>query len=137
MTGKTPLEKLSTWLKSHKAEGTGKVKSWWRWPLVVLLVVVGLLVGYWVLMRDRRELARLRHERFKADQEARQAALDAQVNQDKATAEERMHRVREATRRLGAIDLAVVEAQRRYEANEKAAADLTWRDLPRGDGGDH
>jgi hypothetical protein len=134
-TGPTGIELLASWLKGHKDAATGKVASWWRWPLVILLVVVGLLVAYWLLMRDRRELARLRHERFKANEEARQAAIDAQVNSAKATAEDRMHRVREATRRLGAIDLELVEAERRYEANTKAADSLTWRALPRGDGG--
>ena len=125
---KTTLEKLADRLGRQRTP-EGKARSWWRWPLIILLILIGLAVAAWVINRDRRELARLRHEKYKREQEARNAAVDAQVAATEAATDAALERVSETTHAIDAADAQLAKARRKYERDEAAIDRLRWSDL--------
>jgi len=126
------IERLADRL-SRQRTPEGRVRAWWRWPLILALIAVGVLAAAWILRRDRRELARLRHERYQREQEARSAALDAQLAETEQAAEAALERVRAATAALDAVETRLTAAQETYARTDAAIDRIRWADLPRAD----
>lgn len=103
---------------------------WWWWVAGIVIAVIGLAVGAWYLSQDRRELARLRHERFRLEQEQRGAQINAQIAADKQIALEAEARAQQATVEIAAVELAIQASKLRH-AQDLAAVDRirSWRDV--------
>jgi hypothetical protein len=120
-------------IESQKPEKGGGAKSWWRWPLLILLVLAGLAIAGWISMRNRRELAKLRHEKFKREELAKQAEVDAQVAENDLSKEKHLKVAARERERLLEADLKLKAAENRHAKHVDAIDRLGWGDLPRGD----
>jgi peptidoglycan hydrolase CwlO-like protein len=120
---------------NQKDEGGG-AKSWWRWPLIILLVLVAIAAFAWFSQRDAKELARLRHAKKKADVERAQAQTDAAIAKETAVIEEHQKKIDEALTRIEEIDTEVKEVEARL-AKRKNDIDRirTWDDAGSDDAG--
>jgi hypothetical protein len=127
------LSKIANAVTSHKTEK--KRGAWWRWPLIIVLVLFGFAIMAWVLGRNRRELARLRHEKNKREILAANAKTLAAVGVEEETAETRLQAANESLKRVEEINQKIREAEKRYEENRHHASRITWADLPAGGGG--
>lgn len=114
---------------SSRTERNGN-GAWWVTVVVALLAVVGLAIGWYVMRRNGRELAKLRIEKFDSDLAAAQKRIDddAHVLDDEAVAAEA--RAAEAKRKAEDID-ARLAAARRQHADDLAAISRvrSWRDV--------
>ncbi len=132
----TLLKKLAGAISSQKSEETGKPKSWWRWPLVVLLVVLAVVAVVWIWRlssKERRELARLRHERNVLKIQADQARVDAEVTRERDVIAEKRRLIAESAARVKEIDLEIAEGKERHAEVLDAIDRIRVVDLPRGD----
>ena len=124
------LEKLAALVDSQKADGGG-ARSWWRWPLLILVVLVGVASAAWVSWRQRKELAKLRHEQFKREVEANAVTvrlLEAETKDTRLALKIELDRVAAEVDDLEA-EIAKVTCAR---AERIAVVDrLDWRDLKR------
>jgi uncharacterized protein HemX len=123
------LEKLSKAVEQHRDEGGG-VTNWWRWPLVILLVLIAAAVFAWFSRRNSKELAMLRHEKKKQEVLIAQAESDALVDDAWTTVKAYGARIEESKKKIATIDeqIAFVEAQ--LEADKAAIGRIrTWDDV--------
>ena len=107
------------------------VKSWWRWPLMMVLVLAGMAVGAWLLKRNSRELAKLRHERHVREIEAENDAALVRVDLKEKEVADTLREVDKSMLRIKDIDLAIAEAEKRYAETNAKIDRITWDDLPR------
>lgn len=128
------LELLANLIGKQKPdEGKGGgAKSWWRWPLLIVLVLAGLAIASWWMWRNGRELAKLRSDKFKREELARKAEVDAQVASNKAEADAALAEAKRQADRILELDLRIHAATRRNELDKANIDRLTWADLPRG-----
>ena len=127
------LERIISAIERQKPDEGGGAKSWWRWPLLIVLVIAGLTVAAWISTRHQRELAKLRHDKFKHGERAKQARLDASVS---ASETEKAHHIAEANRQryyANEMDTDIREAEARYAKHRDRIDRISWGDLPRGD----
>ena len=127
------LERIAGAVEKQKPEKGGGAKTWWRWPLLIVLVLVGLAVVAWFSNRHRRELARLRHEQFKRENAEAQAKTDAKVAASEAERDLRLLKVAASEVRLKEIDDAVAAAEQDYRKDLAAIDRIRLGDLPRGE----
>ena len=127
------LDRIANAIEAQKPDRGDGAKSWWRWPLLIMLILAGLAVAAWVATRNARELARLRHEKFKRNQLARQAAVDAQVASNNTKRDRALAEVEKQNEKLLEAKLRLHAAERRHEFNRESIRRLTWASLPRGD----
>lgn len=130
------IKRLAGAISSQKSEETGKPKSWWRWPLVVLLVVLAVVAVVWIWRlssKERRELARLRHERNVLEIQAEQAQIDSAVARDRAVIADRRRLIAESAARVREIDREIAEGNRRHDEVLADIDRIRVVDLPRGD----
>lgn len=135
MTGAL-IKKLAGAISSQKSEETGKPKSWWRWPLVILLVVLAVVAVVWLWRlssKERRELAKLRHEKNVLKIQADQARVDAEVTRERDVIEEKRRLIAESAARVKEIDLEIAEGKERHAEVLDAIDRIRVVDLPRGD----
>lgn len=114
----------------QKAE-QGGARSWWRWPLLLVLVLAGLAVAAWIVRRDRLELAKLRHEKNKAEIEQDNARAELLANVEEGRVRDALAEVRESTARVAELTTRLRKAKEKYNADQQAIARLSWRDLRR------
>lgn len=105
-------------------------RSWIGWVVAAVVAFVGLLIGWWVLGRDRRELARLRHAEAVRAIEAR-AAVDAfNVKQDTIHVDALRAKAELARDRARQADADMAEAEERYARDLRAVDRIrSWRDV--------
>ncbi len=135
MTGAL-LKKLAGAISSQKSEETGKPKSWWRWPLVIGLVVLALVAVIWIWRlagKERKELARLRHEKKTLKIRADQAKIDEAVEHERETIAEHRRVVVESVARVREIDQEIAEGEERHDEVLADIDRIRVVDLPRGD----
>lgn len=124
---------LAKAVEAQKPDTGSGAKSWWRWPLLIILVLVGVLVAAWALNRDRRELARLRHARNKARIEEDNATAETKAALSEATVEAALTKVIRSKVLVANLDKQIAQGE---AAHAKRLADIkkiTWGDLPRAD----
>lgn len=108
------------------------VSRWWIWPLVAVLVLVGLAISAWYGAAGRRELARLRHEEVKRRLDSEEAAVDqtlARTAAERAAAQLAEDR---ALLALAVVQVEVAEVEARAARDRERVAELRWGELPRG-----
>lgn len=127
------LDRIARAIESQKPDHGGGARAWWRWPLLVMLVIGGGFIAGWLGWRNSRELAKLRHDRFKTNQLAIKAQLDAQISANSAESAEAMIVANKQSKKVAKLDLQIHEARKRYEMDRRHAERITWVDLPRGD----
>jgi len=123
------LEKLSKAIGQHKDEG-GRVTHWWRWPLVIFLVLIAAALFAWLSRRNSKELAMLRHEKKKQEVLIAQAESDALIDDAWTTVKAYGAQIEESKKKIATIDeqIAFVEAQ--LEADKAAIGRIrTWDDV--------
>ena len=123
------LGKFEKLVSSNKDSGAN-VKNWWRWPLVIVLVLASVAVFAWIVQRKNGELAKLRHEKRKREIAAEQALSDAKVAKD-------LDRIKEFERKRSAlvekadeIDEKIREVEDEHKRNLEAIDSIrTWDDV--------
>lgn len=129
------LERLAGVADAQRDPTTGRPRSVWRWIVLAVVVLVGAGVVVWLWrLRDaeRRELARLRHEKNRAALEAdnaRAAAAAAELEEEMRAA---LRRVADSEVRVARIDEELAAAEDRHDEALDAIGRLTLRDLPVG-----
>jgi uncharacterized protein HemX len=127
------LDKISTAVTSQKEKkDKGGPGAWWRWPLIIILVLIGIAVAAWALGRNRRELAKLRHEKNKREILAENAKVLSEVEGEEKSAEMRLQAANESLERVAEINTRIQAAKDRYEKDKDRASRITWADLPAG-----
>ena len=130
------VRRIADAVDGQKEPETGRPKSWWRWPILILLVLLALAAVVWVwriAAKDRRELARLRHEAEKARVEADNAKIDAAIADNDIEVAERKRRVEASQKRVLELEIAWREVDERHQADLAAIDRITLRALPRGE----
>ena len=107
-------------------------KSWLSLLIIIPLILVGLFVAAWVTQKDRRELAKLRHEKNKRRIEKENADTASKMVREEKEIQAALERVDLAGEAINEIDRRMTEASRRHEKNKKLIGRLRWRDLPPG-----
>lgn len=104
--------------------------SWWWWLVGGAIAAAGVALGWWLLRGGNRELAQLRHARFRAEQDARNAEVDAQLKAETDQAASYQAEAEEARVRQASIELEIHAAKLRH-AHDLAAVDRirSWRDV--------
>jgi len=131
-----PLAKVAAIVTSLRApRGTSPTSSgvrWWLWPLVGVLVLVGLAVAAWYGAADRRELARLRHEEVKRRVELEEAAVDQTLARSMGEMARAQLAEDRALLALAAAQAEEAELLARMTRDRDSVRALRWGDLPRG-----
>ena len=109
-----------------------KNSSPWVWLILIPLVLAGIAIAAWVSTKDRRELAKLRHEKNKREIESENAFAEAEAKKSEAEAEEALKRVAEAEAEIITIDKRLKEVEKRHDENKELIERVTWDDLPVG-----
>lgn len=126
---KNLLDRLLDAVSKHKDE-SNQVKGWWRWPIVIALVLFAVAIFAWFMRRGNRELAKLRHEKKKRQVAAEQAIVDAKVDEEKRVIAEYQEKIDEANRRIEEIDAEIAKVEARHAENKRAIdAIRTWDDV--------
>ena len=115
-----------------KPEGGG-AKNWWRWPLLIIIVLLGLAIGVYILNRNNRELAKLRHERNKAEIEKENKLTESLAEKELDKARAALIQINEIERRIQTIDEKLVAAEAKHAKDVEAVERMRWSDLSRGD----
>jgi len=105
-------------------------KSWWRWPLIIVFVLLAVSIFAWLSRRHARELAKLRHERKIREVEESQAQSDIVVAEQQSEIDAYEEAIRKSSSRISSIDTQIKTIEDRF-ANQKAAIDRirTWDDF--------
>ena len=127
------LDRIVNAIEAQKPARGGGAKSWWRWPLLIVLLIVGLAIAAWVATRNARELARLRHEKFKRLELAKQADVDAKLAANYLSKQKHLDAAEKERERALEADLRLKAAENRHAKHVKAIDRITWADLTRGD----
>jgi len=129
------LERIIKAIEKRRPDDKSRsgAKRWWHWPALILLVLVGLAVATWLGTRHRRELAKLRHQRFKREEEARQAEMKVAIAENQLAKDKALKKAEVARKRAASADAKMTKAVARYEKDKHRIAKLRWGDLPRGD----
>ncbi len=111
-------------------EDKGVAKNWWRWPLVILLVLVAVAVFAWISRRDARELAKLRHEKKVREVERAQADLDAKIATETVTIDQHQKRIDESDVRVRELSVQIKKVEARLAVDKEAIDRIrTWDDV--------
>ena len=106
----------------------------WRWLLIVIpIILIGLFVAAWVTQKDRRELAKLRHEKNKRQIEKDNADSASKAAKEEEEVRTALARVDLAGEAINEIDRRIEEARKRHAENKKLIGRLRWNDLPSGE----
>ena len=132
-----PLAKVTAIVTSLRkpAAGTSATSSgtrWWLWPLVGVLVLVGLAIAAWYGAADRRELARLRHDAVKRRVELEEAAVDQTLARSRGEVARAQLAEDRALLALAAAQAEETELMARMTRDRDSVRALRWGDLPRG-----
>ena len=127
------MTKLAKLLDGMRGKN-GSIKWYW-WLVAGLVLLVALFVANSILKRDRDELAKLRHEKRKAEILEANARAEAQKAEHVRTAENAVERADKAAKRIEGINANIERIEER-QAGDRAVADrLTWNQLPRAEDG--
>jgi hypothetical protein len=123
------MDKLTNLFASTKGDN-GKPK-WWLVPVAILVLLVGLFIASSILKRNRGELAKLRHEKRKAEILEAQERSDAQRAPHEKAAKEAAQRADKAAQRIEGIDANIKRLEERHAGDQRVVDLLVWSDLPR------
>ncbi len=118
--------------KPDEGKGGG-AKSRWRWPLLIVLVLAGLAIASWWMWRNGKELAKLRSDKFKREELARQAEVNKQVAANKAESDAAVAEANKQADKILELNLRIHAAEKRNEQDKASINRITWADLPRGE----
>lgn len=123
------LGRLIGAIDQNKDDKAG-AKNWWRWPILIVLMLAAVAVFAWISNRDAKELANLRHEKKKAELERDQAQIDALIAKDAAQVELHQKEIDAASARIEKLNKEFQET-RDDLAKKIAAIDRvrTWEDV--------
>lgn len=123
------LRKAEEAIKNRKDDDGGG-GSWLSTAIIIVVVLGAVAAWSWISRGRREELARLRHEKFKAEVEEAQAEFDERLGHSMGRTRHLAVEIKEAKdkARIAADELAAEEA--RYEADLRAIHRIAnWRDL--------
>lgn len=125
------IDALAAAVESMQERGRERGGHPWWWGVAgIAISAIGLAVGAWYLGQDRRELARLRHERFKLEQEMRGAQISAQVASERQVSLEAEARAQQSQVEIAAVELAIQASKLRHAQDLAAVARIrSWRDV--------
>lgn len=125
------IKKWLARIEGQRKPGSKSAKSWWRWPLLVLLVMLGMFVASYVLNRNGRELAKLRHEKNKREIEEGNARAELLLNIEENRSRVALAEVKKARVALLDIERQLTEEEAKHEQDKAAIDRMRWSDLPR------
>jgi hypothetical protein len=98
-----------------------RVSKSWIWAIIIpIIVLIGITAYSWFAFRRGRELARLRHEKVKANLLTAQAEIDRKVDEGNLTIAEAEKKIAAARERLRVIEANIKVEEARYEADHRA-----------------
>lgn len=100
----------------------------WIWSMLVpALVLVAIAVAAWLSRSSSRELAKLRHERFKAKLDKERFELFALLNKQSSMVEQAKELLAASKDSLRIIEADISAEDKRHEANSRALHSIrTW-----------
>lgn len=116
--------------KTRKPSGK---PAWYWWLFAVIVFLLGLVVVWWVLNRNNRELARLRHAKEKARIEREQADAYRRAWEHTSRKAEALLRVELTQAAIDGIEHDIQKVEKQHEIDRDSAMRLRWSDLPRAD----
>ena len=123
------LDRIDRAIAKKDPTPTSGGRPWLATVIVVGLVILG--VGIWGLLswRQKKELARLRHEKNKTKILAEKAQVDAELSQAKEQIEEAGEELKQLEERIQYIDAEILAGEARYAANLRTIDSIqSWRD---------
>jgi outer membrane protein TolC len=125
------LGKLEKIVNDNKAPSGGGSKSWIGTLIIIVVALAATAVFAWISAKNGRELAKLRHEKVKAQVEADQAKVDAQVAKDDAGVAAAQVKIDAAKDAVRVAEADIKAAEGHYEADLRAIDRIrSWDDVP-------
>jgi len=105
--------------KSEPSTNSGGRRSKsWLWAIIIpLIVIAGIAVYSWTAFRRNRELAKLRHEKFKLDFRKEQVELFVEFNKNSSKIEEAGRELALSRDRVRSIDADISALEKKHEAD--------------------
>ena len=130
------LAKLEALIKSNSVSkdvahaGKEQKGKSWIWSLIIpLLVLAGIAAFAWFASSKNRELAKLRHEKFKRKIAAEKAEFDAEIEQKASLIAVADKKVAIEKKKLELIEADIRAEEKRYEADLAAINSIrSWSD---------
>lgn len=111
----------------HPTKGGGK--SWLGTLVIIAVVLVGVAVWSWIAWRQGRELAKLRHEKNKAQITKETALVKTRVAENDAVVIQQQQIFDDAEKTLQAIEADIKAEGKQYAADMRAIDSIrSWRD---------
>jgi len=124
------LEQLGKLVKDNQ-DASGGGKSWLGTLIILAAVLAGVAIWSWIAWRKNKELAKLRHEKVKAQIMADQAEVDRKVAENDAAIAAASKVLDKARDDLRVIEEDIRAEEGRYEADLRAIDSIrSWRDVP-------
>lgn len=126
------LERIVKAIEAQKPKSGSGAKSWWRWPLLIVLVLAGVAVAAWIANKNAHELARLRHDQFKNKLLKKNALTASQVADNDSERDRALAKYEKQNDKLLELRLQLRVAEKRNETDRANIRRITWASLPRG-----
>jgi hypothetical protein len=98
--------------------GTSRISKSWIWAIILpLIALAGIAAFSWFVFRRNRELAKLRHEKFKRETLAKKAEVDSYVAKGNEEVAKAQAKIDLAEKQLKLIEADVRAEEKRYEAD--------------------
>lgn len=99
----------------------GRLSKSWIWAIILPLVALaGVAAFSWFVFRRNRELAKLRHEKFKRATLTEKAELDSYVAKGEAQVAKAQAKIEVEEEKLRVIEATIRTEEKRYEADRAA-----------------
>lgn len=130
------LAKLESLIKSNSVSkdvahgGTAQKGKSWIWSMIIpLLVLAGVAAFTWFASSKNRELAKLRHEKFKAKVREDHLEIFTEINKNDAKIDEAEKELSASRETLRVIEADIRAEEKRYEADLVAIDSIrSWAD---------
>lgn len=98
--------------------GTSRVSKSWIWAIILpLIALAGIAAFSWFAFSRNRELAKLRHEKFKRTVETEQSRIKAKVDENDQLIAEEQKKYDAELKKLEIIAADIRAEESRYEAD--------------------
>lgn len=106
-----------------------KNSTWWKWFFAVF-ITLGVLFLLWVLWRKNNELKRLRVEKRLAEENAKDLAAQAEIEENQTFADALREEAKRAVIRVAELDTQIKNLESEIAKTKKKVDDAkSWKEL--------
>lgn len=124
------LDKLKGFVETKKEEKASGVSSWVTGIVIFFVVVIGMFIFAWQSNKNAKELAKLRHEKNKAEIEQANAEAAKKIEENGLKQAELEKKIEESITEISEINKGIKKAEAAREADKQAIGTITsWKEV--------